>query len=297
MLVTVIIPAHNEGEIIGATLRALLADKSEVTLDVIVVCNGCTDDTAAQARVIGCPVRVIESDIPSKTEAINRGLEAASGDIVVVQDADIELTARDVHALAVALLAPGLLAAAPTPRMRYLPSTAWLVRAYFRAWFALPYVREGMMGAGVYALNAQGRARLGRFPRVIADDGYARMLFEPHERVEVTGSTAVVLAPLTLRELVKIRTRSRLGWYELADKFPHLVRREVGTKDYRGAMLSLLRPARWIDACVYVAVNLWTRVRAARQARALHRYAWERDDGSRRVAARAAQPADQGSIG
>ena len=41
----------------------------------------------------------------------------------------------------------------------------------------LPYVREGMIGVGVYALSEKGPERFAEFPDVIADDGYVRMLF------------------------------------------------------------------------------------------------------------------------
>ena len=58
-----------------------------------------------------------------------------------------------------------------------LRGSSLAVRAYYRIWLRLPYVREGMIGVGVYALSEEGRRRFGEFPEVIADDGYVRMLF------------------------------------------------------------------------------------------------------------------------
>ena len=43
---TVIIPAHNEARVIRRLLDQIVADATPGELDVIVVANGCTDDTA-----------------------------------------------------------------------------------------------------------------------------------------------------------------------------------------------------------------------------------------------------------
>ena len=49
--VTVFIPAHNEAASIGATLRSL-REQNYPPSNVIVVCDNCTDDTAAIAQRI-----------------------------------------------------------------------------------------------------------------------------------------------------------------------------------------------------------------------------------------------------
>ena len=48
-LASVVIPAHNERRVIGRCLRALREGAAPGELDVIVVANACTDDTAAIA--------------------------------------------------------------------------------------------------------------------------------------------------------------------------------------------------------------------------------------------------------
>ncbi len=62
-------PAHNEAAVIERCLGAILADAPPGTPEIIVVCNGCTDDTAARARKFGAGVTVIE---------LERGIEAPS---------------------------------------------------------------------------------------------------------------------------------------------------------------------------------------------------------------------------
>lgn len=283
-MISVIIPAHNEEEVIGATLSRLLLGVRPAEVELLVVCNGCSDNTAAVAKGAGECVRVIESPIPSKAEAINTGIAACAGDHIVVMDADVSMSIDDLRGISAGLLAPGVMAAAPCVEMRYLPGTSWGVRAFYRFWMSLSYVKEGMMAAGVWAVNAAGRERLGVLPRIISDDGYARLLFSSTERVEARGAVSRVLAPLSLADLVKIKTRSRLGWYELRSRFPDLLSREAGSRDYSGAWLALLaRPTLWPAALPYVYVNLLSRWRARAQSRDLASYRWERDQGSRRA--------------
>ena len=127
-----------------------------------------------------------------------------------------------------------------------LRGSSLAVRAYYRVWMRLPYVREGMIGVGVYALSEDGRRRFGEFPEVIADDGYVRTLFDASERVRVDDAPVRVYAPEGFSDLVRIKTRSRLGRYELRQRFPDLVARERATKSYRNAMWTIVvRPWLW----------------------------------------------------
>ena len=47
---SVIIAAHDEGAVIEVTLRSVLANRLDRPLQIIVVANGCSDDTAEKAR-------------------------------------------------------------------------------------------------------------------------------------------------------------------------------------------------------------------------------------------------------
>src|SRR3954451_5036975 len=68
---SVVIAAHNEGAVIEATLRSVLNNKLDRPLQVIVVANGCSDDTAEKARKFGDAVEVIETPVGNKINAIN----------------------------------------------------------------------------------------------------------------------------------------------------------------------------------------------------------------------------------
>jgi Glycosyl transferase family 2 len=55
-VLTVIVPAHNEGRVIGRLLDRLVRDTGhqDLDLDIIVVANGSTDDSAAIADSRPC---------------------------------------------------------------------------------------------------------------------------------------------------------------------------------------------------------------------------------------------------
>lgn len=279
-MITVIVPAHNEAAVIARGLEALLRGARPGELDVIVACNGCSDGTAEIARRFGPSVRVIEIETASKIAALNAADEAARGFPRVYVDADVELGIADLRAIA-ASLQGGALAAWPTPEMDF-SEASWAVRAFYRVWMMLPYNRAGgAVGAGVYALSEQGRARFGRFPDVIADDGFVRFQFAPHERVTVEAAVSRVKPPRTLAGLLRIKTRSRVGQYQLAQRYP-----QQRFSDARGggALKALLkRPDLWPAACVYLWVNWCSRRRARAKLAAMSSFVWERDD-SRAIA-------------
>jgi len=85
--VAIIIPAYNEAERIGRVLRASL--ESKYADDVIVVCDGCRDNTAkvaarfAGARVLDLPVNV------GKAGAMAAGVKTTDAEILMFVDADL----------------------------------------------------------------------------------------------------------------------------------------------------------------------------------------------------------------
>jgi glycosyltransferase involved in cell wall biosynthesis len=83
-------------------------------MDIIVVANGCTDDTAEVAASFGPAVRVLTLPAASKQDALTAGDRAAADFPRIYVDADLELRADDIRALTAALSQPGVLAAAPS---------------------------------------------------------------------------------------------------------------------------------------------------------------------------------------
>jgi glycosyltransferase involved in cell wall biosynthesis len=276
-MTSIIIPAHNEENVIEACLQAFVGMAEHGEFEVIVVCNGCSDKTADIVRGLSRSFTCIETDKASKTNALNIGDEIARSFPRFYIDADVVLQRETVLAVS-RILENGYLAAAPEVKMNLKGSTVF-VKAFYDILFSLPYVRAGMIGAGVYALSRKGRDRFTRFPEIIADDGFVRCLFNESERGLARGYYSIVNAPKNLAALIKIKTRSRLGRYELEKKYPEIITNEE--KDYRGAIRDLIFEVKlWPKILVYLLVNIITRIRATKQMKYGFTH-WERDDSSR----------------
>ncbi|MBM3835172.1 MAG: glycosyltransferase [Verrucomicrobia bacterium] len=93
LLVSVIIPAHNEQEYLPATLKALRG-QTYGCYEVLVVANGCSDETARAAQ--GDCDRLVQLDEKGLSRARNLGGRKARGELLVFLDAD---TLLERHAL------------------------------------------------------------------------------------------------------------------------------------------------------------------------------------------------------
>lgn len=229
-MLSVIIPANNEGPLIGDCLSALLASPRPATAEVIVVANGCSDDTADQARVFqeqaaqkGWKLIVLDLPEGGKMRALNAGDAKASGVARAYLDADV-------------IVSPGLLGQLDDVLAKDRPLYAsgslhlakpqsWATRAYARIYARVPFMARGVPGAGLFAVNGKGRTRWGAFPDIISDDTYVRLQFTPHERV---GVPARYDWPLVegIANLIKVRRRQNAGVDEIATKFPDLLRND-----------------------------------------------------------------------
>lgn len=278
-MISIVIPAHNEGAVVERCLRAMTAHASPGEFEVIVVCNGCSDDTAARARAFGADVRVLETDVASKSHALNLGDEAATGFPRFYVDADVILSSASIRRVAEVLEEGPVLAAAPRLEVD-LRDRAWPMRAYHEIWMRLPYVQEKMLGSGVYALSRKGRERFTRFPDIIADDEFIRRRFAPSEKVSVSDASFTFIPPATLANLVHIEIRRRRGMEELEALQPEDRGEEYWTQ--RLALAGLLRDVRmWPAIAVYVWVKIATRLSYAWQRHRGHHTEWRRDESSR----------------
>lgn len=101
--VTVIMPAHNEANIIGAKLNNLLAlEYPRDKLEILVVSDGSTDGSVATVKRYVDRAPVVVHEVPErkgKANALNLALEKATHDIVVFTDASIMLESGALKAL------------------------------------------------------------------------------------------------------------------------------------------------------------------------------------------------------
>ena len=88
MKVSVIIPAYNEADRIGAVLRAV--DNAELTDHIIVVDDGSTDQTAEEVRESKTQVELISLETNTgKANALSQGIKTASESTLMFMDADL----------------------------------------------------------------------------------------------------------------------------------------------------------------------------------------------------------------
>ena len=91
--ISVVIAAYNEEKLIAETLRTLLATDYKGEVEVVVVDDGSTDQTAAQIEHLArneSRIRLLQQENRGKARALQRGLAAAHNGIVVFIDADTQ---------------------------------------------------------------------------------------------------------------------------------------------------------------------------------------------------------------
>jgi len=102
-LLTIIVPVYNECRTVRAVFERLLTVQLPLPTEIIVVDDGSTDGTTqllADAESDGLPLTILyAARNGGKGCAIRRGLAAARGTIIAIQDADLELDPQQLAAL------------------------------------------------------------------------------------------------------------------------------------------------------------------------------------------------------
>jgi cellulose synthase/poly-beta-1,6-N-acetylglucosamine synthase-like glycosyltransferase/peptidoglycan/xylan/chitin deacetylase (PgdA/CDA1 family)/spore germination protein YaaH len=225
-LVTIIVPAFNEGKVIGTMLRSLLAS-SYKNFEVLVIDDGSTDDTAevVTAMAVAHPrIRLIRQTNGGKSKAANRALAEARGDIVVAVDADTLVAPEAIPKMVAHFASPDVTAVCGNIAVGN-------VNGFLTAFQAIEYVTSQNFDRRAYsALNCisvvPGALGAWRRDAVLAAGGYSeetltedadltlailrrggRVVYEP----EAHGMTE---APESLGALLKQRFRWTYGTYQ-----------------------------------------------------------------------------------
>lgn len=263
--IAIVVPANNEAEYIGACLRALAGqDAHSGPMRVVVSANACTDGTeeavaalAPDFRARGHELVCISSPEPGKLQAINRAERDLPAGPRVYLDADVICDPALVGQLRQALDDDRPRYA--TGRLAVVRAQSAFTRAYARFWQELPFVQDGAVGAGLFAVNAAGRARWEEFPAIISDDTFARLHFTPEERIETPARYHWPMVE-GLARLIRVRRRQDAGVHQLRRLFPALIANERKTPLTPGrvARLALRDP---VGFAAYMTVHLAVRAR------------------------------------
>jgi glycosyltransferase involved in cell wall biosynthesis len=171
---SVVVPAFNEGGYLAAALTSLHQQQVAGGVEVIVVDNASTDDTAAVAARHGA--RVVREPQPGVCAARQRGSVEAAGEIVVSTDADtihppdwlarLDAQFRS-HPAAVAVAGP----------CRY-QDPPWWAAVFPRLWFAAIAVGYAVFGRIFYVTATNLAFRRDEFP------GYNTQLTQGGDEVD-----------------------------------------------------------------------------------------------------------------
>ena len=171
---TIIVPAYNEADRIGSVVRQLVRQYS-----VLVVDDGSTDSTAAEARAAGATV-IQQPQNRGYIAALKRGFREATSEIVVTFDADGEHRPEDIETLVRPIendqvdLVLGARATIPRPSERFLNKLTQLrintrdsgtgFRALRRS-LAVDLELDTACTCGTFVLEAAAKgARIGEVP-------------------------------------------------------------------------------------------------------------------------------------
>lgn len=269
----IVIPAHNEVNVIGRLLSELAPAAISGEMDVIVSCNGCDDGTEEYVTSNYPFVTCLSQRSSSKIKALNYAEKSGIGFPRVYIDADIEIDLFSIRRLIHTVEKSSVPVLAVPKAILILDGASWVVKAYYNAWMKTTFYRQQGFGGGVFALNREARSTFDGFPDLIADDTYVRYSVGLHNIAIVPEAFAKARVPKTLSSLVRVLSRVKLGNYQLDKIFGQRSGVEAKYSAYTGLS--------FVDLALYVAINGVAQIAARRLQDKLDSYRWGRDETSR----------------
>jgi len=253
--VSVIVPAHNEEQTIGACIRSLDGQADEIVL----VLDGCVDQTRAEAdkaiSSMKTPAKVIELPHGGKSHALNTGIKNSTGQIVVTVDSDSVFSPNAITNLTSRIYDRDAVCGATrgkeprTPIQRWKSVTKLICVNVFRKGMSRINALFCMPGA-IMAVRREVLDELGCFDesfRGAEDMELTWRLLAARKRIDVCpSSVAYTEDPRDIRSLVRQFKKWFMGYSQVVRKH----HRVFGTRS--GPGLVLLTFQGWLLSYVYV---------------------------------------------
>lgn len=239
--VSIGIAAYNEQTGIASVLRQILDQKRRgwTLKEVLVYCDGCTDRTEEKAKSVkGGRISIISSRMRrGKTFRLNQMFRRETGEILVMLDADIELSGRDVVTSLLAPFRTGDRVMLVGGNSRPLPPMTFFQKAAMCTFDVFDRSRQEILGGnnifgctGSVLAIRRDFAKSISFPSIVNEDAYLYLLCVQKGYAFAYNARAVVSysLPKTPLDHIKQMLRSvpRSVETELRPYFGSLVHRE-----------------------------------------------------------------------
>jgi cellulose synthase/poly-beta-1,6-N-acetylglucosamine synthase-like glycosyltransferase/peptidoglycan/xylan/chitin deacetylase (PgdA/CDA1 family) len=269
--VAVLVPAFNEDKVICKTVRTLLDSTIRERLDILVIDDGSTDQTAEvvrQAFPTSEGVRVLTKENGGKASALNYGVSATEAEIVVAIDGDTVILSDAIERLVghfadpcVGAVAGKIVVGNATNLLTRFQSLEYITtqnvdRRAFELFNAIGVVpgalgawrRDAIITAGGYSRDTL--AEDADLTLSVALQGW-RIIAEPR-------ATALTEAPETLRAFLKQRFRWMFGTLQVGYKHCGSLRSPSGISLLTVPNIFLFQFAFTLFAPIMDFILLWT---------------------------------------
>lgn len=235
-LISIIIPAYNEGSGVIGTVKTILKSKYR-NVEVIVVNDGSVDDSDALMKKflgmpLSLPVRYFYKENGGKGKALNYGIEQARGDIIMTIDADCVVTPDTIGNFAKVFDDPKVMASVGNVKIANTETIVGTVQ-YLEFLFSFYFKKaESVMGMIYIIGGAAGAFRRGVFEKIglfdhhiITEDIELTMRIQEAGMKIVYASDAIIYTEgaSDINGLMKQRLRWKKGMFETLSKHPELL--------------------------------------------------------------------------
>lgn len=240
-LVSVVMPAYNEGKYISRSLESLLAmDYPMDRLEILVVDDGSADDTLAEAKRFereGGPVRALTKKNGGKGAALNFGISEAKGELIATMDADSCVTKSTLREMIPYFADPEVMAVTPAVKIR--PSGSWLKELqrieYLMILFSrklLSFIESVPVTPGPFSMfRASVFEKVGMFhENNLVEDQEIALRIQSHNLKIRSSLTADVYTepPESMKDLLKQRVRWQRGGFRNYWEYRRMMKPEFG---------------------------------------------------------------------